>query len=143
MDRDLDQIATFAMISVDEIRLGRPIEVSYLEQLKDWLCEISCHLSEIIIADKFLSVQHYDEAKIVSPALGYDLTRPQHGDTIGSIFPNLHRRLTANLCVLQSICDDQSTEIDEYDIEMLLKFCIELSKSLSANRPGILSRLAA
>jgi hypothetical protein len=143
MGRDLGRIAIFAMNGVDKFRLGRPIEVSYLDQLKDWLCEISCHLSEIITAGKFLSTQHYDEAKVVSPALGYDLTRPQHGDTIGSIFPNLHRRLTANLCVLQSICDDQSAEIDEYDIEMLLRFCIELSKSLSANRPDIVSRLAA
>jgi hypothetical protein len=143
MGRDLRWILTHSINDIERIRLGETVDTMYLEELKAWLCEVSCHMRETITANRFPSMSYYHEIVVVSLALGYDLSRPIRGDTIGAIFPKLHSRITSILCILEKICQDPSAESDPNEIRELLSFCFELSESFIVNRSSFVSQLVA
>ena len=128
----LSWLAICAAMDVDRVSLGKGAEVDvdrYLEPFKDWLLGASRILRRSIADNRFPVLQ--EELQVVSKALGYDIYRPNRGDTIGSIFPKLYSQLTENLCTLQAICHDSSGVFDANDLRALRAFCVALSTSAS------------
>jgi len=81
-------------VSIDNICQEKIANIDEnIEDLLDWLCEMSRTMSGIVNTG-YLEMLLPTDILIIAKALGYNLDHPVKGDTIGEVFGKLQKRLT-------------------------------------------------